>query len=237
LCPQPSGPDFDFGQGPALFTVNTAKGRPRDLLGAGEKSGVYWALDPSTGAVVWSTQAGPGGIGGGLQWGSSTDGSRIYVSDANTEKKAWTLVNSRNSTTTTTGGIWSALDAATGQILWQTADPTGAKDGGAVTAANGVVYVGSLAPTVTVGNTTIVPNTMYALNAATGAILWAFQSGGSVNSGAAVANGVVYWGSGYGNFGAGTANNKLYAFTAPYRAYRPGAQANRPAEGSDAPSR
>jgi polyvinyl alcohol dehydrogenase (cytochrome) len=34
-------------------------------------------------------------------------------------------------------------------------------------------------------------------------------------AGAAVANGVVYWGSGYSNWGVGTGNNKLYAFTVP----------------------
>ena len=56
---------------------------------------------------------------------------------------------------------------------------------------------------------------MYALNAATGALLWSFASGGSCLSGAAISNGTLYWGSGYSNFGAGTANNKLYAFGLP----------------------
>ena len=53
---------------------------------------------------------------------------------------------------------------------------------------------------------------MYALDAATGAMLWSFASGGSCLSGAAISNGTVYWGSGYSNFGFGTPNNKLYAF-------------------------
>jgi polyvinyl alcohol dehydrogenase (cytochrome) len=56
---------------------------------------------------------------------------------------------------------------------------------------------------------------MYALDGRTGAVLWTFVSGGSCNSGAAVANGTVYWGSGYSNFGVGTPNNKLYAFSVP----------------------
>ena len=38
---------------------------------------------------------------------------------------------------------------------------------------------------------------MYALDATTGRILWRFASGGSVVSGAAIAGGRVYWGSGY----------------------------------------
>jgi polyvinyl alcohol dehydrogenase (cytochrome) len=52
---------------------------------------------------------------------------------------------------------------------------------------------------------------MFALDAATGDILWRFASGGSVASGAAVADGVVYWGTGYRLWG-GRSNNKLYAF-------------------------
>jgi polyvinyl alcohol dehydrogenase (cytochrome) len=55
---------------------------------------------------------------------------------------------------------------------------------------------------------------MYGLDAATGTIRWIFTSGGSVNSGAAVANGRVYWGSGYAHI-QGTPNNKVYAFGLP----------------------
>ena len=39
-CPQPAEPDYDFGQEPALFTVNTVSGK-QELLGAGQKSGQY----------------------------------------------------------------------------------------------------------------------------------------------------------------------------------------------------
>ena len=57
---------------------------------------------------------------------------------------------------------------------------------------------------------------MYALDAATGNVLWSYASGASVYSGAAVVNGVVYWGSGYpsSRLGLGTsgAPAQLYAF-------------------------
>ena len=53
---------------------------------------------------------------------------------------------------------------------------------------------------------------MYALDASTGAILWSFASGGTVIDGPSIANGVIYWGSGYDRFGLGKANNKVYAF-------------------------
>jgi polyvinyl alcohol dehydrogenase (cytochrome) len=200
LCPQPSGPDFDFGQGPALFKV---KATGSELVGAGQKSGQYWALNADTGAVAWVTQTGPGGTAGGLQWGSAVDGTRIYVSNANSNFIPWTPLGG----SATINGGWSALDAATGQILWQKVDPNppagfGGGPSGPVSTANGVVFGCSLDP----------QGHMYALNAATGQILWTFASGGSCLSGAAISNGNVYWGSGYSNFGFGTPNNKLYAF-------------------------
>jgi polyvinyl alcohol dehydrogenase (cytochrome) len=199
LCPDPAGPDFDFGQAPALFTVKpggTAK--PQDVVGAGQKSGQYWALDPDTGAVRWVTQAGPGGTAGGLQWGSAVDGRRVYTANANSNSIPWTLPNDD----VTTAGVWSGLDAVTGAVLWQVTPSQGGGASGPVTTANGVVFGCSLDP---LGH-------MYALNGATGEELWSFPSGGSCLSGAAIADGTLYWGSGYSNFGFGTPNNKLYAF-------------------------
>ena len=55
------------------------------------------------------------------------------------------------------------------------------------------------------------PN-MFALDAAGGKVLWSFPSGGSVNAGAVVVNGTVYWGSGYRRLGF-VGNNKFYAFS------------------------
>jgi len=206
-CPNPAGPDYDFGQAPALFTVRADEnGKPRDLVGAGQKSGQYWALDPDTGAVQWVTQAGPGGTGGGLQWGSAVDDRRVYTTNSNSNTKPWTLPDG----SITTGGVWSALDAATGQVLWQKTPPNGDIGGwgetsGPATTANGVVFSCSVGP---VGY-------MYALDGATGDVLWQFASGGSCLSGAAISNGEVYWGSGYSNFGLGTPSNKVYAFKLP----------------------
>ena len=87
--------------------------------------------------------------------------------------------------------------------------PHGDFDLSFVSAANGVIYAGSLAAAGT---------DMYALDAATGTILWSFASGGSVTGGAAIADGSVYWGSGYcGTACLGSApvtnNNKVYAFS------------------------
>jgi polyvinyl alcohol dehydrogenase (cytochrome) len=197
-CPDPKGPDYDFAQGPMLFTASTPQG-PRTLVGAGQKSGIFWALDPATGAVVWSALVGPGGNRGGLEWGSATDGMRVYVANANSNREEHTLPSGE----TITGGSWAALDAATGEMLWQIAVPYRALATAPVTVANGIVYAGSMAR---------LGPTMYALDAATGAVLWRYWSGGSVNGGAAVVEGTVYWGSGYGKFFLGTGNDKLYAF-------------------------
>jgi polyvinyl alcohol dehydrogenase (cytochrome) len=210
--PQPSGPDFDFGAGPNLFTTtDPATGRPEQLLGIGQKSGVYWAVHPGTGKPAWQTQAGPAGNSGngGIEYGTATDGKRIYVAEADTANIPYTLGGTGPyAGKTVTGGSWAALNPATGKILWQTPDPAGAFDTSYVSIANGVVYAGSLAATGT---------NMYALDAKTGTILWSFASGGSVTGGAAIAGGSVYWGSGYcgtGCIGTGplTNNDKVYAF-------------------------
>jgi polyvinyl alcohol dehydrogenase (cytochrome) len=197
-CPVPAGPDYDFGQAPALFTVkDSGTGKPSDLVGAGQKSGQYWALNPDTGAVQWVTQAGPGGTAGGLQWGSAVDGQRVYTANANSNNIPWPAPGGA------TTGVWSGLNAVTGAVQWQTRPPNGGSTSGPVTTANGVVFGCSLDP----------QGHMYALNAETGAVLWSFASGGSCLSGAAISNGTVFWGSGYSNFGFGTPNNKVYAFS------------------------
>jgi polyvinyl alcohol dehydrogenase (cytochrome) len=100
-----------------------------------------------------------------------------------------------------------SLDPATGKILWQTAEPTGSWAFGPVSVANGVVYAGAMDP----------KGYMRALDAATGKILWSFASGGSVASGPAIADGMVFWGSGYEHLNSPTvhqsvSNDMFYAF-------------------------
>ena len=205
-CPNPQGPDYDFASGANLFTVFSRHGI-FDVVGAGQKSGHYWALNPDNGHVLWSKQVGPGGLLGGIQWGAATDGRRIYVAVANSNHISYPLAPSNS--VTTNGGSWAALDPATGEILWQIPatgqDPRNpdltAQALGQVSAANGVVYAGSMS------------GDMVALNAENGSILWQFASGGSVICGPSIVDGTLYWGSGYANFIFGIPNNKLYAFT------------------------
>jgi len=190
-CPVPSSPDFDLGgAGPNLVG---------NIVGFGQKSGIFWALNPDNGNIVWSTPVGPGSSLGGIEWGTATDGKRIYVAIGNHDFLPYTLVPSGQKIT---WGSWSALDVATGKILWQTADPTtGTIDTGSVSVANGVMYGGSYS------------GQMYAFDATTGKILWNFASGGTVIDGPSIVDGTLYWGSGYRNIPPGIGNNKVYAFT------------------------
>ncbi len=130
-CPAPAGPDYDFGQG-VMEVTRTVNGKSQDLVIAGQKSGILWALDAGTGQVAWSYDLGVGYFLGGMEWGSATDGNTVYFANSH-------------------GGFWGAVDIATGKLKWQTSDPNPqgpafyANDIGAVSVANGVVYAGSLA--------------------------------------------------------------------------------------------
>ena len=81
LSDQP-GPDYDFGSAPNEITYKTSGGA-KTIIGAGQKSGIYYALNPDTGAELWHTQVGPGSSLGGMEWGSASDGARIYVAISN----------------------------------------------------------------------------------------------------------------------------------------------------------
>jgi len=197
-CPTSAGPDYDFASAPNLITYTDSQGKKKTILGAGQKSGIFWALNAATGAVVWSTVVGPGGTTGGIQWGTATDGTRFYMQITNSAHRSFQLANGGP---TIDYGSWAALDVKTGRVIWQVADPTpGTIDPGAVSVANGVMYAGSYS------------GTMYALNAATGAVLFGFASGGSVIDAPSIVNGTVFWGSGYRRLAPGTGNNKVFAF-------------------------
>jgi polyvinyl alcohol dehydrogenase (cytochrome) len=198
-CPNPKGPDYDFGQGPMLFS----NGFFGNNVGAGQKSGIFWAFNSPGGLPAWNTQVAPGGAFGGMQWGSAYDGARVYVAVSNaggtggTPPSAWKQVNG----TTIYSGGWAALNPTTGGLEWTTPDPAGSFAEGPVSVANGVIF----------GCDISTNGTMFGLNAATGAILWSYNSGGSCNGGASIADGVVYWGSGTGTSTGGP--HKVFAFS------------------------
>jgi polyvinyl alcohol dehydrogenase (cytochrome) len=224
-CPVPSGQDFDFGgAGANFYAIFDANGVPHDVLGIGEKSGIYWAFNPDDGTTLWSTQVGPGSSIGGIQWGTATDGWRIFVPNSNFLFQTTALQPSQ---APINGGSWTALNPVSGQILWQTPTPglcspavAGVAQGcmalgptsvaGSAALSGSVVFAGSM-------DSNPANPTMFALDATTGAILWSFASGSSVNAGPAIVGNSIYWGSGYSKLGAatGTSNTKLFAFSVP----------------------
>jgi polyvinyl alcohol dehydrogenase (cytochrome) len=226
------GQDSDFGAGANLFTA-TINGKPTDVVGAGQKSGMYWAFDANTGEILWKTQVGPGGHLGGIHWGTATDGTRIYTEVNYGGSKPFALGGTGPMAgTSVSTGTWAALDPGTGDILWQIANPvlsaplSGASCNGPVAVVNGVLFAGSMDA----------QGTMFAIDATSGNVLWQYPSGGTVYGGPAISNGVVYWGSGYPSsvrpLGFGTSSMKLYAFAVG--AGDAGAESGTPEAGSDA---
>ena len=154
-------------------------------------------LDAVTGEIIWSASVGPGGVIGGIEWGTSTDGRRIFFEEHNSEGLEYQLPNGE----TIDNSSWGALDAVTGEILWQIQVPNDANAAGAPTYANGVVYAGAL------------DGVMYALDAERGEILWQFEGEGASCAAPAVVDGTVYWGNGYQRLGA--RSRTFYAFALP----------------------
>ena len=222
-CPETHGADYDFGQPPILLDL----GAGRRILVIAQKSGVAYGLDPGAkGKVLWQTRLGKGGPFGGSQWGSASDGSKLYVAisdlgvSAIADKKSAAgyrfVVNPKQG-----GGLY-ALNPATGNIIWNTpATPcAGGKtdcspaQSAALTASPGVVFSGS------------VDGHLRAFATATGKVLWDTDTarefttvngppahGGSLDvAGPAIVNGTILVNSGYGQWG-GMPGNVLLAFS------------------------
>jgi polyvinyl alcohol dehydrogenase (cytochrome) len=204
-CPKQLGEDVDFGQAPMLTTAPGG----RDVIVAGQKSGVAWALDPDrNGAVVWQYRAGRGGLLGGMEWGSAADGEKAYfpVSDMN-------IVDHQP------GGL-HAVELASGTRAWfappkVTCNRPGCNSAqsAAITVIPGVVFSGANDGWIRGYSTT------------NGSLLWEFDTnrefttvngvpakGASIiGPGPVVAGGMLYVNSGYGGFG-GRPGNVLLAF-------------------------
>jgi polyvinyl alcohol dehydrogenase (cytochrome) len=216
-CPSDAGPDHDFGSSPIL--ARTAAGR--ELLLAGQKSGVVYAFDPDKrGAIVWQARVGKGGIVGGVQWGMASDGEHVYAATSD-------AVFTRTATATTldpeAGGGVTALRIADGSRAWYAPPVPCARPGhprcspamsAAVTAVPGAIFAGGL------------DGHLRAYAAADGRVLWDVDTvreyqtvnnvkaqGGAIDGpGPTVMNGMVLVNSGYTRYG-GIPGNVLLAFS------------------------
>ena len=195
-CPEPRGPDYDFGA--ALILRNLPGGR-RVLL-AGQKSGIVWAHDPDNrGAVVWKTDVARQRVdeSGEIVWGGAADETTVYYG-------------------LTSGGV-VALDISTGKKKWLSAfNESGPHKGspGAVTVIPGVVFAGGL------------DGVLRALATESGRILWQSDTKGEVRSvngvkaaggslgapGPMLANGILYGESGFIGVVNGQPGNVLLAY-------------------------
>lgn len=197
-CPDPMGPDMDIGNSPILTTLPDG----RRLLTAGTKAGDIFALDPDAdGKVLYRVNpAGgkPGGIksygGGGILWGGATGQRYTFYGDG--------------------GAGLMAINPATGKRVWQFKPAGRASFDAAPTTIPGVVFEGAS------------NGMLYAVSATNGKLLWSFNTaqefkaldkvpahGGAIAStGAVVAGGMVYIGSGYGITDGASGGNVLLAF-------------------------
>jgi polyvinyl alcohol dehydrogenase (cytochrome) len=218
-CPPDNGPDYDFGSSAVL--VQSASGR--DVLVAGQKSGVVYAFDPDqNGKILWQTRVGKGSRNGGVQWGMASDGQRVYaaVSDMAGTLNLAGPIGGANFDAAQGGGLTALRLEDGGKIWFAPGHPCAPPRPGcspaqsaAVTVIPGVVFSGS------------VDGHLRAFATDNGEVVWDFDTakdyvtangvhakGGSLDgAGPVVAGGMVFVNSGYPRTG-GMPGNVLLAF-------------------------
>jgi len=200
-CPSPNGPDLDIGNSPILKTLPNGK----RVLITGTKTGEVFGLDPdNNGALVFRVSAtgapATGARGAGsIVWGGAVDDRHVYYG--------------------VSGIGLTALRPASGERVWVFTPPApaggrGGLLGAAPTAIPGVVFEGAS------------NGMLYAVSAADGKQLWEFNTaqefetvnkvpahGGAITStGAVIAGGMVFVGSGYAISNGASGGNVLLAF-------------------------
>lgn len=213
-CPEGHGPDSDFGQPPILVSLPGGK---RALIAA-QKSGKVYAVDPDArGRLLWTLQLANGGVLGGFEWGSASDGQNFYAPASDLTFKVPALWG-RGGLDPTKGGGLFAIRVADGKLAWSKPAPPceapcSSAQSAPASAMNGVVFSGSID-----GN-------LRAYWVRDGSVMWSFNtaqpfetvngikaSGGSIDvGGPAISHGMVLTTSGYGQWG-GKPGNVLLAF-------------------------
>jgi len=196
-CSDAKGPDWDFSAGVMLTEVNG-----RNLVVAGQKSGMVWAFDPDKkGELVWKSDISRGEI----LFGAAADEEYGYFGMR--------------------GGAVTAVRLKDGIEQWNTyLDPQPSMEShrgvsAAVSVVPGAVFVPCL------------DGTLRAFSTFDGRALWQYDTrqkvatvngvpgkGGSIGSaGAVIVDGMIYVTSGYIGFLNGQAGNLLLAFGPPDR--------------------
>jgi polyvinyl alcohol dehydrogenase (cytochrome) len=222
-CPPNAGPDFDFGASAIL----TRMANGNDVLLAGQKSGMVYALDPSNmGQILWQARVAKGGIAGGVQWGMAVDpeAQLLFASASDVVRRQDVLGNAlvgNAELDPIEGGGLTALRISDGTTVWfaKSTPCTPARPGcspaqpGALSAISGVVFSGAM------------DGYLRAYSSRDGKVLWDVDTakpyrtvngldatGGSLDgAGPIIVGGMVFVNSGYPRFG-GAPGNVLLAF-------------------------
>lgn len=208
-CPEEAGPDYDFGSSPILRTLSGGK----QVILAGQKSGVVYALDPdNNGKKLWEVKIGAGGALGGIEWGFAADADTVYVPVADVGGAA------------RKPGI-TALKIATGERVWNVPAPPAKCGWGTTRCNNSQSAAATVIPGIVFSGTADGHLRAYATR--DGTVVWDFDTaaspydavngmkakGGTLDGGGpTIANGILYTNSGYGRL-IGQPGNVLLAFT------------------------
>jgi polyvinyl alcohol dehydrogenase (cytochrome) len=190
LMPLPQGPDADIGAAPNLFRIGG-----RDVVGVGDKGGVYAALDRETGEEIWVTQLGPGTHLGGVMTAAAYHAGRIFVTQNNwpagfdPDNLFFPIFEDPANTSDLI-----ALDANNGNVLWRV--PVASPTLGGILYSNGVVY------------TTHSLGLLRAYDSNTGAVLWEDQAGPRAAAGPTISNGRLFVAHGFTFFAAADRENQ-----------------------------
>jgi polyvinyl alcohol dehydrogenase (cytochrome) len=200
-CPESEGPDWDFSAGAMLVTLPNGK----DLVIAGQKSGMAWAHDPDK--------------KGELVWKSDISRGQIVFGGAADQQYAYFPMRGGMRGSTPAGGV-AAVRLSDGVEQWYKSIPAQQKmwDHSGFTAAAtvipGVLFTAGL------------DGMLRAFTTMDGTPIWEFDTtqdlttvngvkgkGGSIGSaGPTVANGMVFVTSGYTGFEGGAPGNLILAF-------------------------
>jgi polyvinyl alcohol dehydrogenase (cytochrome) len=161
--------DVGFSASPNLFSVEI-DGQKRDLVGQGQKSGDFWALDRDTGEVVWQAVISPPGFLGGMEGTSAVFGTAIAVPATDWQEFEGPAT-----------GMVTVLDATTGDPVWTVEQDAPAAS--PATISNDVVLQAGM------------DGFLHAYDLTDGTQLWSADLGASVSGGIAVASGTVVLGA------------------------------------------
>ncbi len=163
-CPAENGPDYDFGAGAMLVTVNG-----RDIVLAGQKSGHLHAIDPDSGKLIWKERPGRGGIIGGIHFGMAANADTVFapVNDALPIMHDGSLYKEP-----ARPGVY-AYDIASGKKIWSApADP----DACAGMKLCGIGYSQAITATLDLVVTGNVDGKLRIFDTKTGKLLWRYDT-------------------------------------------------------------